>query len=66
MAHSTTPWFSGNQRMSTPLTKKRLIAEINRIANEKWPVAEKMREARSLVDQYSKSYSSRDMLDTNV
>jgi len=52
--------------MSTPLTKKRLIAEINRIANEKWPVAEKMREARSLVDQYSKSYSSRDMLDTNV
>ena len=59
-------WYSGSDKINAPLTKKRLIAEIHRIANEKWSVHEKMREARSLVDQYFKIYANEEYLNANL
>ena len=65
MARSDNSWYSGTQKMDTPLTKKILIAEIHRIANEKWPVHDKMREAKSLVEQYFKMNGNEEMLNAS-
>ena len=65
MAQLKKSWYSGNQKMNTPLTKKMLIAEIHRIANEKSPVHDKMCEAKSLVEQYFKMKGNEEILNAS-